>query len=235
MIKPLIYFLVLTNSYLLSTSQQEDQSKCSKSACNPGEPDIRFPFRVKDRQSSLCGYPGFDLSCGQPGQTLLKLPNSDQYFSVKAIDYATQEIWINDPEKCLPKKIMTSLNLSGSPFHSEFELGFSFFKCSPDFVFKSGLNPISCMSTETRVVFATSSPRVSRFLAARCEGLGRFSVPVDWSFYTEVSSSDLSDHLRLAWDVPTCGKCVARGGTCGFRANSTRRIVCSNIPSRRGT
>ncbi|KAJ6959247.1 hypothetical protein NC653_037534 [Populus alba x Populus x berolinensis] len=33
---------------------------CTGSCGNRG-PDIRFPFRIKDKQPDHCGYPGYDL------------------------------------------------------------------------------------------------------------------------------------------------------------------------------
>jgi hypothetical protein len=50
-------------------------------------------------------------------------------FVVQAIDYATQEIWINDQGNCLADRIL-SLNLSGSPFIGLYYQSFTFFNCS---------------------------------------------------------------------------------------------------------
>lgn len=225
LIKVLVFFFILlSSSYLSSSSQQEP---CVKSVCAIREPEIRFPFRIRNRQSKLCGYPGFDVSCGEKNQTLLNLPYSGQ-FTVQGIDYASQEMWINDPNNCLAKRIL-SLNLSGSPFYGGYSQDFAFFNCSSDFSSYSSLNSIGCLSGPTFWVFATASLRVTEFLSPRCQLIGTFPVPVDWPFYEEVLSSELSDHLRLLWYVPKCGRCESRGGRCGFKANSTK-VVCSNVP-----
>lgn len=203
---------------------------CTPAVCRVGEPEIRFPFRVNNGgQAKSCGNPGFDLSCDVKSQTLIKLPNSGE-FIVQAIDYGTQEIWINDPNNCLPKRIL-SLNLSGSPFRGDFYQDFIFFNCSSSYL-KYELNPIACLSGSTYTIFATSSAEVASLLSSKCNSVGIFPVPVQWTFYEKMESSDLGEDLRLMWDVPTCGKCELQGGRCGFKSNSSREIVCSNLPRR---
>lgn len=221
----ILSFLLFPSFSCLSTSEN-----CRKAVCQPGEAEIQFPFRIDKLQPQSCGYPGFDLTCDITNQTLLNLPYSGD-FTVQAIEYADQEIWINDPN-CLPKRIL-SLNLTGSPFRSVYSEYFTFFKCSQDYL-KYDVNPIACLSDNTSTVFATNSARViSRYLSLKsCSKIGSFPVPVEWSFHQEFPSSDLGNNLRLKWDRPGCGNCVSRGGRCGFKTNSTRQVVCSNIPQR---
>jgi hypothetical protein len=221
--------LSLFLSYLNSATSQ---NHCLKTACSRNEPVIRFPLRIKNRQSRSCGFPGFDISCGSSNETILELPSSGK-FRVQAIDYAEQEIWINDPENCLPGRIL-SLNLSNSPFSGLYYQSFMFFNCSSSDYRKYGLNPIACLSGSTYTVFATSSLRIVDFLQTRnsSRNLTRVvPVPVIWPFYQEILSSDLSEDLLLTWDQPDCGKCESRGGRCGFRTNSSE-TVCSNVPHR---
>lgn len=231
-LKVLIFFMTV----LASSSYSSSEAACVKSVCAIHEPEIRFPFRIRRRQAETCGYPGFDISCDKDNsQTLLNLPYSGQ-FTVQGIDYASQEIWINDPNSCLANRIL-SLNLSGSPFNGDFNQDFAFFNCPSsssnlsNYIDYGRLNPISCLSGPTFSVFATASLRVTQSLSQRCKLIGTFPVPIDWPSYEEVLSSELSDHLRLTWDVPTCGRCEYRGGRCGFKANS-REIACYNVPVR---
>ncbi|KAA8533625.1 hypothetical protein F0562_030941 [Nyssa sinensis] len=188
---------------------------------------IRFPFRLENIQAKSCGYPGFDLSCDRTNQTVIELPNSGK-FTVKAIDYGTQEIWINDPNDCLPQHLL-SLNLSGSPFNGVYIQDFTLFNCSLDYR-KYRLNPIACLSGSTYTVFATSSLRAIKVLSSTCSLISTVSVPVQWPFYEQVLSSDLSDDLQLTWVAPQCGRCESRGGRCGFESNSSQEIQCTNTP-----
>ncbi|KAJ9164292.1 hypothetical protein P3X46_023888 [Hevea brasiliensis] len=208
----------------------DTQNFCLNAACARNEPVIRFPFRLQNRQFKSCGYPGFDLSCdASTNRTLLELPFSGK-FSVEAIDYVTQELWINDFNDCLPERIL-SLNLSSSPFAGNFYQNFTFFNCSLADYTKYRLNPIACLSGSTYTVFATSSLSVISLLSqpsSSCRSFATKEVPVEWPFYGQILSSDLSDDLRLTWGAPACGKCESRGGRCGPKSNSTPEIVCSN-------
>lgn len=190
---------------------------------------IRFPFRIQNEQPeySSCGYPGFDVTCSKQGQTLLKL--GQELFSIQGIDYSSQELWINDPKHCLPKRIL-SLNLTKSPFDAVYHQDFTFFNCSSEYL-KYRYNPIACLSDSNHTVFATASRSVIVHLSAVCDLVTTVTVPVEFPFYDQILTSDLADDLRLSWDSPACGRCESRGGRCGFNGNSTSEIACSYFPS----
>ncbi|KAG2310451.1 hypothetical protein Bca52824_022008 [Brassica carinata] len=126
-------------------------ASCTNAVCRHGDPIIRFPFRLKPHQLKSCGYDkGFDLACGSNGvnRTTITLPFSGD-FTVEMIDYAAQEIWINDPHNCLPKRILT-LNLSATPFAGVYARRFTFFNClTSEYLRFRPLNPITCLSDKT--------------------------------------------------------------------------------------
>ncbi|GFS32184.1 hypothetical protein Acr_00g0021200 [Actinidia rufa] len=217
--------LFLFSSFLFTviTSTQT----CPNAACRRGDPVIRFPFRLENLQTNSCGYPGFTLSCDREKQTVVNLPMSGP-FTLQGIDYGTQEIWINDPNDCLPARLL-SLNLTDSLFTGVYYQDFTFFNCSSDYTMYR-LNPIACLSSSSNMVFATSAFRVVKFLSSRCNFITRIAVPVELPFYEQVLSSDLSSDLRLAYVVPGCGRCESRGGRCGFKNNSSLEIACTNAP-----
>ncbi|RXH95228.1 hypothetical protein DVH24_024912 [Malus domestica] len=144
-------------------------------------------------------------------------------FALPRIDYAEQEIWINDPNKCLAQRIF-SLNLLGSPFYGLTNENFTFFNCSLDYL-KYTLNPIACMSGSTLVINHLAS-------TSTCNRIGTFVVPVEFPLYEEFMSSDLTSHLGLAWDRPGCGSCSTSGGRCGLKSNSSHQVVCSRLAQR---
>ncbi|KAJ0100240.1 hypothetical protein Patl1_20347 [Pistacia atlantica] len=223
-----IFKLFIIFFFLLSSTTAATISTCRSTVCRRYEPVIRFPFRIVNRmlQPKSCGYPGFNVTCDTVNQTILELPNSGK-FKLQAIDYSKQEIWINDPKNCLPRRIL-SLNLSGSPFSAVYNQKYTFFNCSLSYLLYR-LNPIACMSGSNYTVFASSSQRVVNFLSSSssCKVLAAVEVPVEWPFYEQIASSDLSDNLRLSWGEPKCGKCERRNGRCGFKSNSTFEIGCS--------
>ncbi|VVB15773.1 unnamed protein product [Arabis nemorensis] len=204
---------------------------CTNAVCRRDDPIIRFPFRLKSKQPTSCRYDsGFDLTCDHNAvnRTTITLAFSGK-FTVEEIDYAAQEIWINDPNNCLPQRILT-LNLSTTPFSGVYSRRFTFFNCpTSEYLRFRPLNPITCLSGKNSTVFATASPRVVNYLSSQsCLLMKTVEVPVRWPFYEQiVSSSDLSDNLWLTWRVPRCSECEIRGGKCGIKSNSSREIICS--------
>ncbi|KAL3652435.1 hypothetical protein CASFOL_002116 [Castilleja foliolosa] len=224
--KPIIIiFIFLISLFKLSSTTEI----CSNTFCRRPEPVIRFPFRLQNHQPTACGYPGFDLFCDAFNQTLVELPNSGE-FTVEAIDYAAQNIWLNDPQNCLPRRLL-SLNLSGSPFSAYFFQEFTLFNCTFDYK-KYRFDRIACLSGENYTVIASSSERAIRFLAARCGLVATVAVPVQWAYFQPVMTSDLRGDMRLTWGSPRCRRCEGRGGRCGFRDLNSTVIECRNVPRR---
>lgn len=219
---PLFFFIFI---FLLSTAAAASSLVCEESSCHRREPDIRFPFRLDGHQPEPCGYPGFNLSCDATMQTILKLPSGD--FSVQAIDYGAQEIWINDPNHCLPRLIL-SLNLTGSLFSGIYHEKYSFFRCSPDST--NRLESIACLSDSNYTVFASNHSEVVKFLSSACELMQSVMVPVELPSYDPLFTSYLSSDLRLSWQSPWCGECEIKGGRCGFMNNSSLEVGCFDLP-----
>lgn len=218
-----LYLLLLC--FLCFFNPATTSELCFDSTCNDNFQTIRFPFRIKNQQPKSCGYPGFDLSCHSTGQPLLHLPSSGD-FTVQYIDYQSQEIWVNDPNHCLPRKIL-SLSLSGSPFVAEISEEFTFFNCSwnDQIPYEFNLIPIPCLSGLSYAVFASSFPIVNEILSASCGVMKTVSVPGSWSY-----PPDLTNDLRLVWRKPDCRRCESDGGRCGLKPNSTNQVQCKYNP-----
>ncbi|GFP91303.1 putative RING-H2 finger protein atl21a [Phtheirospermum japonicum] len=225
----IIFFFFIFLILSLFTQTISASEICSNTFCRRPEPVIRFPFRLQRHQPAACGYPGFDLFCDAFNQTLVELPNSGE-FTVEAIDYAAQNIWLNDPQNCLPRRLL-SLNLSGSPFSGYFFQEFTLFNCTFDYR-KYRFDRVACLSGHNYTVIASSSERAIRFLAARCGLVATVAVPVQWAFFQPVMTSDLGGDMRLAWGSPRCRRCEGRGGRCGFRGFNSTVIECRNVPHR---
>lgn len=223
---PLLFFC------LLIPAKTTTAVTCTNAVCHHDGPTIRFPFRLKSHQPKSCGYnKGFDLTCdiNAVNRTTITLPFSGN-FTVENIDYAAQEIWINDPNSCLPQRIL-ELNLSTTPFSGVYVRQFTFFNCpTSEYLRFRPLNPITCLSNKNSTVFATASSKVINFLSSQsCVLMKTVEVPVRWpSFEQIVTSSDLSDDLWLTWRVPRCSRCEIRGGKCGIKSNSSSEIICSD-------
>lgn len=196
---------------------------CQISFCDDNIP-VRFPFQLEGKQSDNCSYPGFNLKCNRMGITVLNLPYSGEFF-VRNINYLTQQIYLYDPQNCLPKRFQ-SFNLSGSPFVATFDQNYTFLSC-PSQLTKSRFTTIDCLSNSTTSVLATSSMNLVNTMIPSCQTISTLPVPVSKpDQYNEGFSTALNDDLQLTWNLPDCNDCEARGGVCGFKGSRSQEIGC---------
>ncbi|KAK8616650.1 hypothetical protein V6N13_116620 [Hibiscus sabdariffa] len=203
---------------------------CSTS-CPAGGARVQFPFGLNPdgNPNGPCSYPGFGLSCSNQTQELvLNLPQSGQ-FIVRYIDYKTQQIWINDPDFCLPRRLLQSFNISGTPFDSELWSTFTFFNCSATATAtettEGGLRLIPCLSNQNYFVVASETPSLvdsTNLLQSSCRPIKTFDVP--FGLY------DWWDGVRLEWNKPDCGSCIQRRGDCRFKNRTSLEIGCFKLP-----
>ena len=189
----------------------EGHDGCPVLRCGDG-PDIRFPFRLKDRQPDHCGYPGFDLYCNDKSDTVLKLPTSNITF-VNSIDYESQFIRVIVSDVyCFPRHI---LNLSSSPFQFKKSLyNYSLFHCTETLETAAARNygRIDCLSSSRHPVYAfRSDARVNILPILSCTKMYNVSsVPYDIFDY----------FVQLTWSEPKCGFCERKGEKCRFKNNT---------------
>ncbi|CAA2981466.1 RING-H2 finger ATL21A [Olea europaea subsp. europaea] len=206
---------------LLFAQPTTSSSFCKPAKCGSSGPPIRFPFRLKGRQSVHCGYLGFDLSCNNQNQTVLNLPQSGE-FILDHIDYIEQAISIKDPDLCLPKRIL-NFNLSGSPFHASYTRNYTFLNCSSDWNDNASFQfvPLLCLSGKNHSVFAMNLNSSDQGVPATCRRIMNVSIPQYQQFV----------ELRLIWNEPGCEDCESRGGMCGFKSENGSDIGCSSPPN----
>lgn len=196
-------------------------------SCGPGTPPVRFPFRLRDTQSTRCGYPGFDLICNNQTQTLtLNIPNAGN-FTVNDIDYELQAVHVGDPGLCLAQRFLQTFNLSASPFSPVFTVNFGFFNCSENIPLFSGTFQAMCLSRDNFTVLMTPTGFSSyATLSSLCQLIGNRSVPGPWTSWPGMGGS-----VQLIWNQPDCRSCEESGGACGFMSSSGLEIGCTNLPS----
>ncbi|OMO79766.1 Zinc finger, RING-type [Corchorus capsularis] len=188
---------------------------------------IRFPFQLND-QPDRCGYPGFNLSCRNEVQTTLTLPFSGN-FTVVNIDYIFQNIWINDPDHCVPKRLLQGLNLSGTPFDLLYPRSYTFFNCSSvsSIVLPAAARRISCLSGGNFSVVAIPADRLhdsfKSLSSTSCSEIATVLVPLSWTGWSDPAGYG----IRLTWNEPDCMSCEARAGTCMFKRDTGLDVGCS--------
>ncbi|KAK6158394.1 hypothetical protein DH2020_005708 [Rehmannia glutinosa] len=208
---------------------------CKPSSCDTYlGPEVRFPFRLTNRHQARCGYPGFDLYCNAQNQTILNLPESGE-FVVDHIDYSAQALFINDPDSCLPARIL-NFSLSGSRFRGVYTRNYTFLNCSSDYMDYTSTRymPLFCLSGRNYTVLAMNSHLTAAQVPPTCRRIATVLVPLQWTvsqFYW--SSMDLREDLELVWSEPACWSCENQGGVCGYKGDSGSEIGCSR-PAKSG-
>lgn len=220
------------------------QDQCLPTRCGDFGPVIRFPFHLKNRQPSHCGYPGFELSCTSNNVTQFNLQfplqatinNVDVPISVNAsvleINYKSQTIALSDLKaSCLPRQISNIINSSASLFTIDQNAygGFTLFNCSSKKTYPSSSGRIKCLSGPNYDVLGFPSYySISRFPSSCTKMYNISDVPDEVLFgQTAYSQSRTSLH----WSEPFCGNCEDDGKYCKLKSNSSgSETECVDIP-----
>ncbi|XP_052210145.1 putative RING-H2 finger protein ATL21B isoform X2 [Diospyros lotus] len=194
---------------------------CSPITCGLIGPPIRFPFWVPGRYT--CGYKGFDLSCHHR-RPILTLPDAGD-FLVSRIDYQNQVLFINDPDFCLPKRLL-NFSLAGSVFQKGPNwANVTFLNCSSEFPMEQFV-PVLCLSGNHNYTTVVSTD--GTHVPPSCRILGTVSAPT-YDQYT--FNMDLLESLPLTWKFPNCRSCEAGGGTCGLKSGKVYQGVLNMASS----
>ncbi|KAK9665263.1 hypothetical protein RND81_14G101200 [Saponaria officinalis] len=197
----LIICTLFLSFYILNSINVEscDPNNCPKGINRSAfytEVSVGYPFRLKDQQNTSCGVPGFDLYCDETLGTLIQLPNN-LVFRVDDISYYNERITLSDPNKCLPRKLM-SLNLTNTPFIDLDIKDFWLYNCSGD-AYSFGYDRIDCLSGSNYTVIS-SRKYISSF-DTNCSFEMILSVPVYEYYYSSYSGYTLStiSSINLTW------------------------------------
>ncbi|KAI4311419.1 hypothetical protein MLD38_036319 [Melastoma candidum] len=201
---------------------------------------VHFPFRLTDifelgdfpPAPFYCGYQGFDLSCSNTSDTILTLPGGSGPFLVQSIDYGNRSLVLNDPDGCLPKRLL-NFSLSGSPFLPENLVNFTLLNCSSAEAASSArgsmheLRKVPCMSGGPGGYEVMSvQTRLYNSSGHGCRVVGNVSVPASQAY-----TNDLNEDVKLRWDLPGCRRCVSlEMGFCELRTGCSRKVRSTGLP-----
>ncbi|CAN4127220.1 unnamed protein product [Withania somnifera] len=233
MINILITVFFFLNFFPASSVEVCNPTSCSEMGIGP---EIRFPFRLADRQSNRCGYPGFNLKCNERGQTILSLPFSGD-FLVTEIDYSAQSLILYDPDFCLVKRLI-DFNLTNSPFKAAHQRNYTIVRCTSDdwlsYPKYQVAIPLYCRGVTSRNLAILAMPP-SMYEQEKPRGCklihSKVSVPLqleDSQFWSPIEG------LVLTWNEPGCRICENQGKLCGFKSDTGSDIACSNPPTSKG-
>ncbi|KAI3731847.1 hypothetical protein L1987_63037 [Smallanthus sonchifolius] len=210
--------------FLIPLHSSAASNDCPTSYCGQSFTEVRFPFRLTDRQPENCGFTGFDIRCTFPSMLLLNLPSSGE-FSIRSIDYRSQAIRIYDPSNCLPARLF-KFDLSNSPFSASYFKNFTLLTC-PRGSRLSGFNPVDCLGNSSFSILATDSETFVSSMTGNqtgCLVTGHVRVPVNQAY--DGLTSQLDEDITLTWSKPDCGKCEEIGGSCGYASSNTKMTTC---------
>ncbi|XP_042005127.1 rust resistance kinase Lr10-like isoform X2 [Salvia splendens] len=221
------FYILLLAFNLLSSLHTAEADDCNNQPrCRRRGPPIRYPFGFKHNQHQNCSsHPGFGVYCSN-GDTMLDLPISIN-LEIKKIDYASQRIFLSDPQNCFARKLQ-DLNLSSSPFqfvadNSNNGDGYVIFNCSNS---KRDLEyHVPCLSSGSAYEFY-AVPNSSFIDLVSLTNCTRYQdvPPVPSDVFGK-------NDAVLNWSEPACGaNCEAFGKFCAASNVSTTKVICVDRP-----
>ncbi|KNA13224.1 hypothetical protein SOVF_118690 [Spinacia oleracea] len=167
------------------------------------------------------------------------------------MSYPDQLLWVSDPKKCIPKRVLDFTHtwpalLRFGPLESTYTyLNCSGTKLDPS-VLPMGTSVISCMSGSNHTVVAAfdheaETKMLERGGERKCEVIERVNAAFWWPemrYGYEYRHGDEYRHgyypiddlsnvfVQLGWDIPSCGDCILRGGSCGLVGDSGIEVAC---------
>ncbi|XP_071686193.1 putative RING-H2 finger protein ATL21A [Rutidosis leptorrhynchoides] len=226
LIYPIFMFITFINNktlplfiFLFITKSASGNDDCTPTFCSPTGPQIRFPFRLRDRQPARCGFPGFDLTCDSKNQTLIKLASARSYV-VNQILYTSQMIKI-DPDFCSPGRL-GDIKIIGTPFDFSLVDRYTFLNCSTQSLDSSfqtiPMIPFPCLGGVNNSVYAVRTDWIPfGDIPSSCRDIMTVSVPVR-------RVGDISHELTLLWFRPFCRSCELDGKTCGLKSDDGETV-----------
>lgn len=201
-----VIFSLLTSTFALN----ED---CKTTNCNPGGPNIQFPFQVKSQEhQNSCSKPGFELDC-ENNSTIIHFPSFGNLV-VKSISYETRKLDLLDPRSCV-HGVFLNLNLSLTPFRYYYTVkDYTYLNCSAR-LSSNSFTEIPCLSGFGHHVYTVEPSLAFPF---SCRAIKTIAIPFGYSSYL----SDNSFGLGLTWGFLGRKDCEQKGGR---RALQSKRLI----------
>ncbi|GAY47579.1 hypothetical protein CUMW_105480 [Citrus unshiu] len=214
---------------------------CVAKTCGDGQ-NIGFPFYIENQQEAYCGYPGFNLSCNDKGNPVLKLSSGTKYI-VEKIVYDNHSVLVsnaafsetNSDGSCtFPriKNVSLPAEFHLAPDQKQAVLLYNCSNSLPAKLLRYKLLAGNCSSDDTVLgMFEDDSDSASK----QCKESVVAPVAVD------MNGEGMSDHIGieemvrkgflLKWNASDCSRCVESGGKCGFDVDTFNvKCYCPDRP-----
>ncbi|KAJ0038982.1 hypothetical protein Pint_21989 [Pistacia integerrima] len=215
--------------------------------CGDGQ-TITFPFYIRGKQPSFCGYPGFEISCNSNGNPVLNLHNID--YIIHEISYNNQFVWVSNAAVSEANKANAScINLSSHRIQnvslpedrfallsnqSELVLLYNCNSSLPGELirYRDGICENENKTAGTVLALVRNDPNLENASRA-CSG-DRVVAPVD-VYAGNGAFSNIGEVIKrgflLNWTASNCSVCEESGGRCGFNASTYLfKCFCTDRP-----
>ncbi|KAL9456791.1 hypothetical protein AB3S75_005924 [Citrus x aurantiifolia] len=216
---------------------------CVTKTCGDGQ-NISFPFYIENQQEAYCGYPGFNLSCNDKGNPVLKL-SSDTNYIVEKIVYDNHSVHVSNAafSETNSDGACTFPRIKNVSLPAEFQLApdqkqaVLLYNCNsslPEKLLRHKLLAGNCSGDDTVLgMFEDDSDLDSA--SKQCKESAVAPVAVD------MNGEGMSDHIGieemvrqgflLKWTASDCRVCKESGGRCGFDADTFHfQCYCPDRP-----
>ncbi|KAL6969881.1 hypothetical protein U1Q18_029595, partial [Sarracenia purpurea var. burkii] len=229
-----IIFTFFLFSKIISGADPRYES-CKPKYC--GNQSISFPFNIKGKQESYCGFPGFDFTC-QNDFPILHTREND--YSVRKIFYGNQSLRLSNAAVLNPYGGCSPPIRNSSIDEEKFEIN-------------SGVSYLHLLSNCSSLPDELSSYRINVGCGANGSGfdvavfgeedgklrLGLEKCETDTVAPVELRGGDrVGDYVDLLrrgflvkWKALNCSICEGSGGRCGFDYNTSLfQCFCPDRP-----
>ncbi|XP_052179944.1 LEAF RUST 10 DISEASE-RESISTANCE LOCUS RECEPTOR-LIKE PROTEIN KINASE-like 1.2 [Diospyros lotus] len=201
---------------------------CRGHSCGNG-PNISYPFWIDKRNGSLCGLPGYKVTC--KGKNPVLGISSDEYI-IKDIFYSNNSLLLaskmaHDFDNPCPIP-QHNFSIEGTPFRCSFSYVdlFFFYSCTKYPIEQT--YSIRCASNSTHFSFAVFHKEILEFKNYSIESCHSWvKAPAEAEHIGKLLRMNFTDVLRkgfvLQWDENHCAACRRSGGRCG---SDNRRFTC---------
>ncbi|GAV65852.1 Pkinase domain-containing protein/GUB_WAK_bind domain-containing protein/WAK_assoc domain-containing protein [Cephalotus follicularis] len=227
-----IFSLLLLARRALCTVDPRYLACFEPKTCGDGQ-IISFPFYIEDHQEPFCGYPGFNISCNNNGNPVLKL--SDDSYIIQQIFYKNQSLRVtnaavfNGDDACVPP--IQNISIPDDRFeliNNQANL-ILLYNCSASLPENIVEYKVNCTSNQNNTSAAMAMFEEDPHLKNASSKCTKVVVAPVEDKYGNKSDTDIGELLRngfwLNWIASDCSICDDSGGKCGFNS-STYHFQC---------
>ncbi|XP_024046283.1 LEAF RUST 10 DISEASE-RESISTANCE LOCUS RECEPTOR-LIKE PROTEIN KINASE-like 1.1 isoform X1 [Citrus clementina] len=238
-----MFILCLLLARTVSGEIDRQYLACVTKTCGDGQ-NISFPFYIENQQEAYCGYPGFNLSCNDKGNPVLKL-SSDTNYIVEKIVYDNHSVHVSNAafSETNSDAACTFTRIKNVSLPAEFQLApdqkqaVFLYNCNnslPEKLLRHKLLAGNCSGDDTVLgMFEDDSDLDSA--SKQCKESAVAPVAVD------MNGEGMGDHIGieemvrkgflLKWRASDCRVCKESGGRCGFDADTFHfQCYCPDRP-----